>query len=150
MQQLRHRGKMMAGSVQIIWAKKLIHPMACWYSSLHKDVPLSTLPNEHVKNWQSIFFPQIVSYLAYLIMTGLPWRLSSKEFACQCRRCGFDPWVRKTPWRKKWQLTAVFLLGKALQQRSLVGFSPWGHKRAGHDLVTKQHDTTIHLLSCPT
>ena len=33
----------------------------------------------------------------------------------------------------------------------LVGCSPWGHKRAGHDLVTKQqHDTTIHLLGCPT
>ena len=22
-----------------------------------------------------------------------------------CRRCGFDPWVRKIPWRKKWQPT---------------------------------------------
>ena len=28
--------------------------------------------------------------------------LSGKEFACQCRRCGFDPWVRKIPWRRKW------------------------------------------------
>ena len=30
-------------------------------------------------------------------------------------------WVRKIPWRRKWQPTAVFLLGESLGQRSLVG-----------------------------
>ena len=32
--------------------------------------------------------------------------------ACQCRRhkkWGFNPWVRKIPWRREWQLTPVFL-----------------------------------------
>ena len=47
---------------------------------------------------------------------------------CQCKRCRFEPWVRKDPWRKKWQPTPVFLLGKSNAQRSLVGFSPRGHK----------------------
>ena len=28
-------------------------------------------------------------------------------------RCGFDPWVRKIPWRRAWQPTPVFLLGKS-------------------------------------
>ena len=28
---------------------------------------------------------------------GLPWRLSSRESICQCRRHGFDPWARKIP-----------------------------------------------------
>ena len=28
---------------------------------------------------------------------GLPWWLSNKESACQCRRGGFHPWVRKMP-----------------------------------------------------
>ena len=28
---------------------------------------------------------------------GLPWRLGRKEFACQCRRQGFDPWTGKIP-----------------------------------------------------
>ena len=32
------------------------------------------------------------------------------------------------PWRRKWQHTPVFLLGKSHEQRSLVGYSPWGHK----------------------
>ena len=44
---------------------------------------------------------------------GLPWWLSGKESACQCRRHGFNPWVGKTPWRRKWQSTPVLLPGKS-------------------------------------
>ena len=40
---------------------------------------------------------------------GLSMWLNGKEPACQCKRCRFDPWVRK-PWRRKWQLTSVFFL----------------------------------------
>ena len=29
-----------------------------------------------------------------------------------CLKCGFSPWIRKIPWRRKWQLTPVFLLGE--------------------------------------
>ena len=39
---------------------------------------------------------------------GLSWWLSGKEHACQCRRGGFNPWVRKILWRRKWQPTPVF------------------------------------------
>ena len=38
----------------------------------------------------------------------------------------------------KWQPTPVALPGKSHGQRSLVGYSPWGHKRVRNDLVTKQ------------
>ena len=31
----------------------------------------------------------------------LPWWFSGKEPTCQCRRCGFHPWVGKIPWRRK-------------------------------------------------
>ena len=44
-----------------------------------------------------------------------------KESACQYRRHGFDPWVRKIPWRRK--SSPVFLPGKPHGQRSLVGYS---------------------------
>ena len=54
--------------------------------------------------------------------------LSGKESACQFRRLGFDPWVGEIPWRRKWQPTPVFMPGKSHGQRSLVGYSPWGHK----------------------
>ena len=62
--------------------------------------------------------------------------LSGKQSACQCRRCGFHPWVRKIHWRRKWQPTWVFLPGKFHGQRSLVGYSPWD---------CKELDTTEHL-----
>ena len=39
----------------------------------------------------------------------------------QCRRGRFNPWVRKIPWRRKWQPTSVFLKGESHGQRSLVG-----------------------------
>ena len=41
-------------------------------------------------------------------------------------------------WKRKWQPTPVFLLGKSHRQRSLVDYSPWGHKRVRHSLATKQ------------
>ena len=53
-----------------------------------------------------------------------------KEYACQCRRCGFHPWVGKKPWRRKWQPTPVFLPGKSHGQSSLAGYSLWGHKES--------------------
>ena len=44
---------------------------------------------------------------------------------------------QKILWRRKCQLTPVFLPGKSHGQRSLVGYCPWGCKRVRHDLVTK-------------
>ena len=61
-----------------------------------------------------------------MIHLGLPWWLSGKESACQYRRHRFNPWIRKIPWRKKWQHTPVFLPGKSHKQRSLAGYSPRG------------------------
>ena len=44
------------------------------------------------------------------------------------RKHGFDPWVGKIHWRRKWQPTPLFLPGKSQGQRNLVCHSPWGHK----------------------
>ena len=67
----------------------------------------------------------------------LPRWLSSKESAFQCRRLNFNPWVGKTPWRRKWQPTSVFLPGESQGQRSLAGYSP--------QRVSKESDTTRQL-----
>ena len=40
------------------------------------------------------------------------------------KRHGFDPWVRKIPWRRAWKPTQVFLPGESRGQRSLAGYSP--------------------------
>jgi len=50
---------------------------------------------------------------------GFSGDASGKESACQCgsyKRLGFDPWVRKIPWTKKWQPTPVFLTGKFMDR----------------------------------
>ena len=44
------------------------------------------------------------------------------------RRCWFDPWAGKVPWSRKWQPTPLLLPGKFCGQRSLAGYSSWGHK----------------------
>ena len=46
------------------------------------------------------------------------------------QRPGFNPWVGKISWRRKWQPTPVFLSGKAHGRRSLIGYSPWGRKES--------------------
>ena len=54
-----------------------------------------------------------------------------KELASHCgrqKRHRFDPWVRKTPWRRAWKPTSVFLPGESHGQRNLGGHSSWGHK----------------------
>ena len=71
---------------------------------------------------------------------GLPRWLSGKDSACQCRRSrrhGFDPWVGKISWSRKWQSTLVFLPGKSHGQKRLASYSPWGHRRVRHDLANK-------------
>ena len=46
------------------------------------------------------------------------------------RETGFNSWVGKSPWRRDWLPTPVFLPGKSHGQRSLAGYSPWGHKES--------------------
>ena len=60
------------------------------------------------------------------------------------RRTGFNPWVRKIPWRRKWQSTLVFLPGEFHGQRSLMGYTPQGHK----ELNTTEW--LIHLAEKPS
>ena len=49
------------------------------------------------------------------------------------------------PWRRAWQPTAVFLPEESHGQRSLVGYSPWDHKRVRRDLAANQQ-CTFHLI----
>ena len=73
------------------------------------------------------------------IIKILSWWLNGKESTCQCRRCRFDLWVTKTPWRKKWQPTPVFLPGKFHGQRRLSGYNPWDCKESNMIEHTRIH-----------
>ena len=81
-------------------------------------------------------------YAMYLCLPtwkrGFPCWFSGKESACQCRRLGFNPWIRKSLWRRKWQRTPVFLTGESHGERILAGYRPWCPKTTGHNFATKQ------------
>ena len=83
---------------------------------------------------------------------GFPDGASSKEPVCQCRKCkkwGFNPWVRKIPWRRSWQPTPVFLPGESHGQRSLMGCSPQGHKESDTTEVTEHaHIIDFNHMTC--
>ena len=107
------------------WEKDHLFSKQCWNkrTPLCKNLTLSTYLTPQTKRHSR----------------GFPGGSDSKESACQCRRHRFDPWIGKIPWRRKWQPTPVFLPGKSNGQRSLAGYyGPWGHKRIGLDLATKQ------------
>ena len=47
-----------------------------------------------------------------------------------CGRPGFDPWVRKIPWRSEWQTSPAFFPREFHGQWNLAGYRPWGHKES--------------------
>ena len=77
----------------------------------------SEIPGDLPKTGRST---KITAHTAFM---GFPGGSDGKESCLQCRRPGFSPWVRKIPWRREWLPTPIFQ-----GQRSLVGYSPWGHE----------------------
>ena len=72
--------------------------------------------------------------------SGLPWWHSWWRIHLQCRRPLLDPCIGNIPWRSELP-TPVVLLAEYHEQRSLVGCSPWGSQRVGHNWVTKHIHT---------
>ena len=79
-----------------------------------------------IKHVHFYIFPTILPHC--ILLMGLLWWISDKEFPCQWKRRGFHYWVGKIPWRRKWQPIPVFLPGKSHGQRNLVDYSSWGRK----------------------
>ena len=78
----------------------------------------------------AILAPPSLFAMNFSVAVSFPSGASGKEFTSQCRRCKrhvFSLWFRKIPWRRERQPTPVFLPGESHGQRSLVGYSPWGH-----------------------
>ena len=87
----------------------------------------------------------------YMLSSGLPWWLIGKDSFGPYGRHEFNPWVRKIPWRRKWQCTPVLLPGKSHGQRSLAGYSLWGYKQSDTTERLTHTDTRLnrwdHLLN---
>ena len=134
--------------------KSLIHSCCSVACSSFKDtvscyIHVTMLILDH-------FMPLIVlvwsasSYVHSAIFTKpwLPWWLRWQSVCLQCGRPGFDPWVWKIPWRRKWQPTPVLLPGKSHEWRSLVGYSPWGAESDTTEWL-HFHFSYTHVLSLP-
>ena len=80
--------------------------------------------------WESFFFFFELTKVQEMMILGSH---SGKESVCQCkrlRRYEFDPWVRKIPWRRKWQLLQYSYLENPMDRG---GLQSMGLQRAGHD-----------------
>ena len=96
----------------------------------------------------SLFYMSSPACVICSICKGFPGGANGKAPTCQCRRlkkCGFDPWVGKIPWRRKQQPTSLFLPGESHRQRSLGGYSPCGRKEMGmtEELLMMPIQTTV-------
>ena len=60
------------------------------------------------------------------------------------KKCRFDPWVKKIPWRRAWQPIPVFASKEFHEQRSPVGYSPYGHK----EVATTEATWHAHTHTC--
>ena len=112
-------GKPINGSnlVCFSWNKNLFYP---WISVIFTS--------------KNHFGPSLLGGMTKRVSKDSP--LVAQMVNLQCRRPGFDPWVGKIPWRREWQPTPLFLPGEFHGQKRLVGHSPWGCKRIGHDWET--------------
>ena len=80
---------------------------------------------------ESVFLREAILLLGdnFTIKMGFPAGSAVNNLlANQYRKEGFDPWVGKIPWSRKWQPTPVFLPGKSHGQRSLADYSPGDHE----------------------
>jgi len=64
---------------------------------------------------------------------GFPGGLVVKNLSANAGVAGFDPWVGKIPWGRKWQLTPVFLPGEIPRTEEPGGLQSMGCKRVKHE-----------------
>ena len=105
--------------------------LCCLAITFNQSIMIGLCPLHHLGSSLRFLWPFCVSVsllntLSFFFnsSSGLPWWLSVKKSTCQCRKCGFDSWSKKIPWRRKWQPTLVFLPGKSHGQRSLEAIVP--------------------------
>ena len=87
----------------------------------------------------------VSEFLACICLRGPHRCHSGQESACPCRRRGFDPWVRKTPWGRKWQPAPVFLPEESpwTEEPGRWHGVLWGHKESD---LTQQLSRYTHLF----
>ena len=104
--------------------------------------PSGPLPGYH----QSTSF---IDLSVWTVHMGVSLMAQQVKICLQCRRHrkhGFNDWVGKIPWRRKWQPTPVFLPEKSHGQRSLVGYNLSGCKELAAAERLSRHAHTAHSI----
>ena len=112
--------------------------MRCFHLCLHNLCWGCRICDQSVLASECYFW--MILWVRHLLedLMGFPGGSTCKESACQCRRRGYDPWVRKICRIRKWQPTPVFLPGESLWTEEFGGLQYIGSQRVRHNLATKQ------------
>ena len=94
-----------------------LHDVICQFSSVAQSCPTLCDPMNCSMPGSSVLYYHLKYAQIHVHWPGD----SVVKILLQYRRHRFDPWIRKILWRRKWQLTPVFLPGKSHRQRSLAG-----------------------------
>ena len=126
-------GTMAFGGVKVPGEDDWLLGSSC-FLAMWKCAPSVVRPS-HLKKiviWKNIIkFIYFILFFSVLVR-WLPRWLSGKESTCRAGDAGWIPGVGRSPGRGHDNPLSVFLPGKSHEQRSLVGYSPQGHKRVGH------------------
>ena len=95
------------------------------HSNLTKSTQINTGQCDVTRGTQQTKQEPACVHTRVSCMDGLPSWLSGNKSACQCRRCRFDSWVGKIPWRRKCQATPVCLPKKSHGQTGLQKSQIW-------------------------
>ena len=130
--------------------------MARFYSKTIQDTTLPAIgispwvPINCDNFWLFLFLVTLIDlrstgqvYFRIPLYLCFPGGASGKESACQGKRhkrCRFNPWVVKIPWRREWHPSPAFLPGKSHRWRNPLGYSP----KRGH----KESNTMEHAHTC--
>ena len=115
--------------------------------------PLQCSCLENPRAWWAAIYGVAQSWTRLKWLSKCDWTelnimgFPDKESSCQYRSHGFDPWVGKIPWRRKWHSTPVILPGKSHGQRRLAGYSPWSRKEAETTERTHTHKQYYYYTS---
>ena len=115
------------------WAGKSVFIKMCIYFLIYSHISKQDISIIQLSTTENVS----LNLGVYIVKRGFP---GGKESAGQSRSCWrhrFDPWVGKSPWRRAWKLTPVFLTGKSHGQRNL--------KTTVHGVAKNQTQLSTHV-----
>ena len=109
----------------------------------NSDLPHSWQILYHLSHQWSPSVPFLLLKSSVLMVYNFPGGAVVQSI-CHCRTHGFNPWVRKIPWRRESLPTPVFSPGESHGQRSLEVYSPWHRKKSDTSQWLSTHKLFIY------